>query len=246
MITMVACQKDAAIDEGGLAAETLINQVADHQAERIQYTAFGFVGNHPSFERVTDGFPIHAYAVIPEGASEVRYFETDSLQFRDSLRAYRRQHVRFERLGDGLLVRALRENIRRDRFVRMTYRLDDSLFITPAITLRAASLNSAKMDDIESGWNSEGYYAFNWRSVPGSDRYFIVLRDRSGDALIALTTERTSFQWYDLRSVALNFFPALRDPQLVEGNPYTMSIYAITQRGWLTATGDHAFTLQSE
>ena len=246
MIALISCKKDAGIDEGWLANETLDVQVADHQAERIQYTAFGFVGNHPSFERATDGFSIHADAVVPEGAREIRYFETDSLQYRDSLRTYRRQDIHIEHLGDRLLVRGTREGIRQDRFVRLTYLLGDSLFITPAITLRAASLTTATIDDIESGWNNEGYYAFNWRSVPGSDQYLIVLRDFSGDALIALSTERTSLQWYDLRSVGLNFFPALRDPQLVEGSSYTLSIYAITQRGWLTAIGDHPFTFLPE
>lgn len=244
LLVLGACQKDPVslpVDESTL---TLEQELESHAVSRTRLDAFGFVGNHPSFQRITNRLPIHLYLAAPNGASNLRYFETDSLRFRDSLNLFRQRRMAFERVGNGLMIRGAREDIRTDRYVRVSYTVGDSFYVTPPMTLRAATLETGTIDGIRSATNAQDFYQFSWGGVPGTDQYFLVLEDVSGDAIMGLTTERSSFQFYDLRNVRENFFPQLRDPQLVEGASYTLHIYALTTRGWLIAQGRHTFTFE--
>lgn len=245
-LALVGCEKDDAIPLEELGSTHLIDHLGMHPKERIAFHAFGCVGNHPSFDRDNGRSSIQAFLIAPQNASDFRYYETDSLRYKDSLGMYKELDIPFEAFGDGLFMGASRDQVRRDRYARMTYVLNDSLYVTPAIALRAASLTTSDLGEIETSANEQGYFEIDWRSVPGTDQYLLILRDRSGDALVGLTTERSSFQWYDLRSVRKDFFPGLRDPRLVEGAEYECSIYALTERAWLTSFGRQTFTYTTE
>ncbi|MEQ9186704.1 MAG: hypothetical protein RLP15_03155 [Cryomorphaceae bacterium] len=246
ILVLFGCEKDATISLEELGSLRLDHHLEMHSQEHIAFEAFGCVGNHPNFQLDNGRDAIQAFILSPSNANTFRYYETDSLRFKDSLETYTQIDIPFEGFGDGLFMQASLNQVQRDRYARMTYLANDSLYVTPAIAVRSATLTTSDLGEIESGVNEQGYYEINWRSVPGADQYLLILRDRSGDALVGLTTERSSFQWYDLRSVSNDFFPGLRDPRLVEGAEYECSIYALTERAWLSSFGRHTFTYTTE
>lgn len=242
----MSCSKDAPIEEHVLDDSVLAYETQSTTEEKTVYSVFAYAGDHPGFKRTTDGFPVHVFAVVPDGATDLAYFETDSLTGREQLHTYRRKSIEAQRLGDGLLVRLTRGALRTDRFCRLSYRIGDSLYVSPAVTIRSHSLTTGDVASLTTYWSSQGYYTFDWRSVAGAASYLLILRDQRGDALMAVSTQRSNFPFYDLRSVEQTFFPSLRSPSLVEGANYELEVIALTDRHWMIARGVHSFTFASE
>jgi hypothetical protein len=241
---MSACAKDPIIPTTSVDKVTLQDELVAHGSERIRTDAFAFAGDHPSFERETDDAPIHVYAFIPEGATRLTYYETDTLAFRDSLNAYRRKEIEAETKSGDRFHRFAREASRRDRYARISYWYNDSLFLSPAMAIRSQSSPTSKLGPVQAFYSSNGYFTFDWEQYPATTSYLLVLTDATATIRMALTTARSSFQFYDLRDTEHNFIPELRDPQLVDGATYTLTVYAISNRSWCNALTHTAFTYE--
>lgn len=243
-LVLASCNKDGPIDDCALHSDKLSVHMQSYLSDHISYSTFAFAGNHDDFMAENGRYPVQILAVIPSEATNIRYYESDSLGNRDSLETYKEKEVEPLTSAEGLFTIFPRNQPRRDRYCRITYEHGDTLFLSPAIAIRARTLKSTYLDPITTDSAANGYFTFSWSSVPATDLYVFLLTDYTGSAIAGLTTRRNNLQFYDLRFAVRNFFPELNRPELVVGVGYTCTVYSISQRGWLNAMGKHTFKLE--
>src|SRR5688500_5745121 len=103
--TLAGCEKDPVITD--VPADSLPVYLEDFPTEKRSNRVWVQAGNHLSFERETDGLPIHVIFHVPDSAHSFTYFESDSTRFPDSLQFFRKKAVTFELMENQLLGRFL-------------------------------------------------------------------------------------------------------------------------------------------
>lgn len=240
---LLSCEKDIPLTESSIHPDSLEEVLKLENPARISSSAFAFVGNHRSFESPESDLDLQYVVALPDGATDLQLFVTDSLKYADSLNAYARINWSQETDRDLPLFRVNMRMRRVNHYARFMYRMDDSVFVTTPISVRGNLLQSTsiKASDLRIVDGSDGFLKFFWPSVPAADLYLIQLRDLTGSIFMSLTVNRNSFSFYDLRTTIENFTPELRNPELIEGNEYTFEVYAISKTNWLLAYGEKGF-----
>lgn len=243
LLAMAGCRKDPAFETTDFTLDNLEKTLASWQPQYVSNRAIVMAGNHTSFERETNREPLHIY-IAQTKLSEIAYFTTDSLAHRDSLVLYKRRPLISSASSEGFFTRISRSEPVRDHFARITYRSEDSLFISPPITIRATTLKTNNVSDMAVFTNSSGYLEFSWARVAGAAEYLMTLTGPTGDVFCAIYTARTNFLFYDLRFVIKNLTPELKNPMLISGENYVMTVVALNRNHWMMAYGTHHFVVE--
>lgn len=232
-----ACSKDEAVESDSFDGDRLSEVVASARGEHVVSDQFAIAGVLPRLSDRPQREPLICMSWIPRNAREIRYFETDSLRYRDSLALYRSRSIDLESSPISALRRIRRPNRDMDRFGRFSWRVGDSLYVSRAIKLRGNVTLAEKIERISADHDEDGYFDFNWSSVPGADHYLVLLKGQRDDLVVGIITQRSQFQFYDLRAVDHNFFPNLTDPQMTDGGAYELEVIAFTDHGWVLGQG---------
>jgi hypothetical protein len=237
VFTLSSCEKDEAIDTKTDPA-TLAHYLSEYHADKTSNKVWLHAGNHPSFERETDERPIHIRLFAPERATEFTCFLNDSIQFRDSLRLYRKISAEFQMEREGLFgLFAIKESRSElNRYARVSYVLGDSLYLSEPILIRAKAISTDTKNtaDLRIEVTSGGRAFMNWTaSDVAQANNLVMITDRTGLVFCAAQTKNDEFLFYNLRNVNRNFTPDLFDPRLVHGETYGLRIYSTDNSGWM-------------
>ena len=240
LLFLAACeQDDAIIDQQRESLHTLITKYEEgYVSDRFHLQ----IGNHPSFEKTTDQHPYHIIFRVPENAFDLRYFETDSFRRPDSLPGYIERNPQMIESDNGFFKRYARRDVPNDRYVRVTYRLGDSLFMSQPASLRTSeNLETYTLNGIEVRPGPDSTLFFSWPDSVAFDEFLFVLKGNDGDIISANYSDRASFLFYDLRTVLRNLTPDLVRPKLIRNEEYDVDVYGINSRDWIMAQGSLEF-----
>lgn len=239
--SLAGCSEDTVVIDPA-ASDNLEYYLAQSKAPISEGKFDFFIGNHSSFEEEVDNRPVMLLFNAPDSAFDYRIYMTDSLRYPDSLGAFIQVLSNQEPEEDLVFRRYRQRTLTRDRYVRASFRVGDSIRISEPTALRAATLNTTDLQGLSID-ETEDDLRFSWTDVIATDQYLVSIKDSYGDYVSSILTFRTSFSFYDLRFTSRNLKPNTQNAQLSGGQRYEIEVIAISRRGWMNALGTKSFSL---
>lgn len=233
-----SCEKDLVLTQD-IEAGNLADYLARVNPEKTSNTLWAHAGNHPFFERTIDEQTVHIRMHLPDEYSNVQLFISDSINYPDSLKLFSRiDKDVLHKNGDLFGLFAIKETQdNRSRLAIVSIESSDSTYLSSPILLRAnnkaTNTKNTSGISIETTPGGRAYVNWNGAGIDEPWKNLVELRDQTGAVFCAVETNNLSFLFHDLRNVTRNFKPELRDPRLIEGQVYSITIYRNDNQGWM-------------
>lgn len=171
-----------------------------------------------------------------EGASDIRYYEADSLNVdQNDFSNYRRQELTVTDVFDGKLQRFSRDS-ETENWCLVTYMLDGVFHKSNPIRI--------KIETNPTGWTDEATIEypemltpkFTWSDFGITDNaiYFQVISDAEEDTFVSGTyTYDNFFQFYDTSNVVLDINEGETPDDLVEDTEYLFTMMGVSEDNWV-------------
>ena len=237
LFVFTSCEKDPEI-VNELEPSNLADYLSRIEEGKVSYRLWAHAGNHPSFERITDQKAVHIRMFLPNGYERVKLFISDSASYPDSLELFYSMDKELTEQSDNLFgLFALKETASRSRLAMVSVETPDSVYLSSPILLRVnnSATNTKNASDvwIETTAGGRAYINWNGAGIDEPWKNLVEIRDQTGEVFCAVETNNLSFLFHDLRNVSRDFTPALRDPRLIEGQHYSLTIYRNDNQGWM-------------
>lgn len=241
LLLTASCEQDEAFEPENVDYSKLSNYVGSFLDANQSSDVLAFAGNHRSFRLETPEHPIHVFVRQPEEASTLKIFVSDSTNLPERLDFYRELNLESVPVFEGFLKRYAVDRKNRNRLIRVSYVIDDSLFLSESISIQANPDTSEAFEEIEIENDFPGSADFSWSLRAELDFTLLLLSDRSGDVFNAVTTDRNRFRFFDLRNIQRNYTPELRSPSLIPNETYYLNLFGISSNGWIYSIGSRSF-----
>lgn len=232
-IVFLGCEKDPEISDEQLNIKSLENYLLGFSETQVSNHFVIFAGNHDSFEEDNEDQDLHILIAAPDGATDFRVFQSDSLDQEDSTAYYLERSFKEGLAYEAFLTKLSLSFPNKEKWIRVSCATEDSLFLSDPIRLPGKDGKTLAFDELEAEQELPGKATFRWNDGPFTPLFLFLLTDRSGDVFCAVTTEINRFRFYDLRNIERDLSPDLFDPQLVEGEQYKAVLFGISSEGWL-------------
>ena len=243
-----SCETDSPIDSSPAQRTTLeyyLNQRSGMGLSR-QLIACA-AGGRAFAENDNPEKPVSIFYLPVEGATDIRYWETDSIEVDpDSLLPYRERSLERLPVFGGFLGRFTRSNPGKELWCRITYLTADSVHVCNAIRLKMPdepTLVAHSAVDIRE--TRPGYPKFTWED-PSSENviYFQVISDAAGDLLTGTYTFDQNWQFYDLNNVVININDIYTNPQLSPLAKYQFTLMGVSVDNWVHTFASKPFVIE--
>ena len=178
----------------------------------------------------------YIYAAPGEGATDIRYYEADSLNV-DQLdfSNYRRQNLTATNVYEGELKRFSRSGSE-ENWCIVTYMLDGDLHKSNPIRLKNATNPTSWTDEVTIEYPTTLTPKFTWSDFGVSDNviYFEAISEVDDETFVSGTyTLDKTFQYYDTSNVESSLNVSGTPDDLVEDTEYLFTMMAISDDYWV-------------
>ncbi|WP_343330622.1 hypothetical protein [Polaribacter staleyi] len=192
-----------------------------------------------------DASTTYIYVAPEEGATDIRYYEADSLNIDDVLDFvnYRRENVTLTEVFDGKLQRFTRTG-EDENWCLVTYLLDGELYKSNPIRLKNATNPTSWTDEVTIKFPETLKPTFTWSDFGVTDNaiYFEAISKEEDDAFVSGTyTLDATFQYFDISNVEININTPLTPDDLVEDTEYLFTMMAISADNWVNTVIEETF-----
>lgn len=233
-----SCQKDAVIPT--TTSETLSDYFSFNSKSyhNVSLSVWAQAGNHPDFHPSSKDKPILIRYYHPKGATKAALFISDSIDHPYTHEWYRQSRQSRSLESGGIFSTFSLSNVKdnRPRLIRIAYVFEDSLFLSPHISIRPDqfSTNTKNASNVSVTTTATGQAYFEWNgSFDAAGSNLVMLTNSAGTRFCAVETTDASFIFHNLRNVATDFTPELYDPKLLEGQSYILEIFMTDNSGWM-------------
>jgi hypothetical protein len=178
-----------------------------------------------------------------EGATDVRYYEADSLNIDEyDFSKYRRKELAVSDVFGGKLESFSRTDTE-DNWCLVTYMLDGQLHKSNPIHLKTESSLTGWTDDVTIDFPDTLTPEFTWSDF-GTDNaiYFQVISEVEEDTFVSGTyTYDTFFKYFDDSNVVLNINDPETPDDLVEDTEYLFTMMAVSADNWVNVVIQETF-----
>ncbi|GAA3636279.1 hypothetical protein [Flavivirga jejuensis] len=169
-----------------------------------------------------------------EGASDVRYYETDNVEVKnDDFSNYTRVLLNSEPVFNGYLGR-FTQNASNEKWIIVTFKLDGEIKISNPIRSKQITKPTVWNDEVIIDQSQSGMPIFTWQNNAFGDNaiYFQVVSDEQGNLLSGTYTYENQFQYYNTSNVVLNITTETA-PVLSIGEPYNFTLMDVSEDNWV-------------
>ena len=188
--------------------------------------------------------PVSVYFYPIEGASNFRYFETESVNVDpNNLELYQEVELEDTPFFNGYLWRFLNIPLQQEKWARVVYDTPDSLHVSNAIRLKYP-VKPTLYDDAQVVVEQNGVQpSFSWPAVNDETDaiYFQVVSDRNGNLISGTYTFEKTFTFYDLSNVVLNIRDESPPPELDIDSEYTFTLMTVSRDNWVNLIAQRQF-----
>jgi len=177
---------------------------------------------------------ITAYVYPRSEATDIRYFETNTVQDdKNKYQNYEEVSIVPTNFFNGYLKKFTR-TINQEKWVIITFFENDSLHLSNPIRLKHLSKPTEFTDQVTVDNEMRAMPRFGWNDGIYKDNtiYFQVLSDQSGDFLSGTYTFETQFQYYKLDNVVLNITRET-PPDLQPETLYNFTLMGVSEDNWV-------------
>lgn len=170
-----------------------------------------------------------------EGATDFRYFETDSLSDPSDFSQYNAKLVDSEPIFNGFLWKFNNSEFAGERYGVVTYKTEGRIHACNPIRIKTnvkpTEQNSELLQVEEDGVNPR----FDWEDglIQENAIYFQVISDEDNNFISGTYTFDKNFTFYNLDNVVLNITDTLTTPALVPNNNYTLTMMGVSEDNWV-------------
>ena len=179
-----------------------------------------------------------------EGASDIRYYEADSLNVdSQDFANYKRKNLDISNVFGGKLQRFSRSNTE-ENWCLVTYMLDGKLHKSNVIRLKNATKPTGWTDVVDIAYKSTLEPNFTWSDFGITDNkiYFEVISKSEDDTFLSGTyTSNKFFQYYDTSNVVLDINESVTPKTLVEDTEYLFTMMAVSEDNWVNLVIQETF-----
>ncbi|WP_158840946.1 hypothetical protein [Polaribacter sp. L3A8] len=188
---------------------------------------------------------VYIYAAPEDGATDLRYYEADSLNVDDEndFTNYRRQNLTVTGLFDGKLQRFTRLG-EDENWCLVTYMLDGELKKSAPIRLKNASKLTSWTNNVTIEFTETLKPKFTWTDIVDADDaiYFAAISKVEDNSFVSGTyTLDKTFQYFDTSNVEVNINTPLTPDDLVEDTEYLFTMMAISADNWVNTVIEETF-----
>ncbi|WP_341221002.1 hypothetical protein [Polaribacter atrinae] len=186
----------------------------------------------------------YVYSAPEEGATDIRYYEADSLNV-DQLdfSNYRRQNLTATNVFDGKLKRFSRSGSE-ENWCLVTYMLDGELHKSNPIRLKIETNPTSWTDEVTIEFPTTLNPKFTWSDFGVSDNviYFEAISEVDDDSFVSgvYTLDKT-FQYFDTANVESYIDVSESPDDLVEDTEYLFTMMAISDDYWVNTVIEETF-----
>ena len=179
-----------------------------------------------------------------EGATEIRYFETESVLDSTDFSQYNAKVLESEPLFNGFLARFNNPDFEGERQGIVTFLTEGRLHISNPITLKSntkpTEINEELLNVVENNINP----TFEWQSgiIDENAIYFQVVSDADGNLISGTYTFDTNFTFYELDNVVLNITDPTTNPRLEPQSNYVFTLMGVSLDNWVNLFIEQEFS----
>ncbi|WP_405609247.1 hypothetical protein [Polaribacter sp. Asnod1-A03] len=213
--------------------------------EYIESTSDGNFGDVVACAASISSTECYIFYYPEEGATDIRYYEADSLNVDETdFSNYRRKVLTNSDVFGDKLGMFYRED-EDDNWCLVTYMLDGELHKSNTIRLKNASSQTGWTDEVAIAYPETLTPNFTWSDYGITDTtiYFQVISETEDDTFVSGTcTEDTFFQYYDTSNVVFNINEDdLPEDDLVEDTEYQFTMMAVSDDNWVNFVIEETF-----
>lgn len=184
------------------------------------------------------------YPII--GATDIRYFETDSLVANKSdFSLYTQKDLEIQDVFGGKLQRFVRSNNTKEAWGVVSYKTNGKLHKSNPIRLKQSSKPTEWTDDVNINQDISTQPIFTWKDgkVKENTIYFSVINDANKQFMSGVYTYEKRFQYYKLDNVVLNINTAI-PPALKVDKTYHYLMMGVSEDNWVNLVIQKSFTVK--
>lgn len=169
-----------------------------------------------------------------EGASNIRYYETETTQIDESdFSNYTRKQLQSEPFFNGYLGK-FTQSSSIEKWIIVTFELNNEIKISNPIRSKQITKPTVWNDNVSINQNDVGMPNFMWDNNPFGDNaiYFQVISDAENNLLSGTYTYENHFQYYNTSNVVLNV-TTQTPPILISGNNYNFTLMDVSEDNWV-------------
>jgi hypothetical protein len=169
-----------------------------------------------------------------EGASNIKYYETNSAQVINSdFSNYTQILIQSEPFFNGYLGKFTQSSLN-EKWIIVTFELDGEIKISNPIRSKQISKPTVWNDEVMMDQSESGMPNFLWTDNPFGDNaiYFQIVSDAHDNLLSGTYTYENQFQYYNLVNVVLNVTTET-PPLLITENTYNFTLMDVSEDNWV-------------
>ena len=191
-------------------------------------------------DEITNNILTFYYPV--SGATNIRYFQTDSLEVDESdFSNYNPVFFDSEPVFNGYLERFIQASDV-ERWIIVTFEVDGEIKISNPIRSKQHTKPTVWNDVVSIDHTVSAMPSFSWEDNPVGDNaiYFQVITDADNNFLSGTYTYDNTFKYYTLDNVILNI-TTQTPPDLVIGNTYNFTLMDVSLDNWVNSVINKSF-----
>ena len=188
---------------------------------------------------------IIAYVYPRPGASDIRYFETETVTVdKNDYQNYTQVLLPEGDFFNGYL-KTFTQQTAVEKWVIISFRESGILHLSNPIRLKHQTQNTHFTDIVSIDQSQTGMPLFNWEPLvqPQDAIYFQVVSDASNELLSGTYTFEPQFRYYQLGNVVLNITEET-PPELISQTPYGFTVMGVSEDNWVNLIMDKSFEVQ--
>ena len=188
---------------------------------------------------------IIAYVYPRPGASDIRYFETETVTVdKNDYQNYTQVLLPEGDFFNGYL-KTFTQQTPVEKWVIISFRESGILHLSNPIRLKHQTQNTHFTDMVSIDQSQTGMPLFNWEPLvqPQDAIYFQVVSDASNELLSGTYTFEPQFRYYQLENVVLNITEET-PPELISQTPYGYTVMGVSEDNWVNTLLQAEFVLE--
>lgn len=194
---------------------------------------------------VTNTDIVNVYYYLEEGATNVRFFETNTTNVdKDDYTSYNELVINSTTLFEGFIYQFTR-TFAEDQWVIVSFELNGEVKLSNPIRTKNSTKSTVWTDEVAINQEASKMPKFTWEDNANGDNaiYFQIVSTVDNGLLSGTYTYENQFQYYDTSNVVLNISEE-NPPGLTIDNSYKFTLMDVSEDNWVNTVIQDIFVAQ--
>lgn len=177
---------------------------------------------------------ILAYFFVEDGGTDLRFFETESIEVaNDDFSNYTQIDIESVPFFNGALG-VFERTLEAEKWIIITYDFEDEIKISNPIKTKQNSKPTVYQQSVEVNQTTSTMPIFSWPDNAFDENaiYFQIVADNQNNLISGTYTFDSNFQYYNTSNVVLNITEGTPE-ELIVGENYNFTVMDVSEDNWI-------------